>query len=283
MLSRRLVLAAGLAAAAPLPAQPRTRVVALGSDVAETLFAIGAGALLVACDDTANHPPAVNALPRLGYLRSLAPEPLLAARPQLVIAADGAGPDAVLRQVEAAGVPILRLPAGHAPADVAARIRLIGRAVGAAPAADRLARDILARLAAPLPAGWAAPRCLLVLAQAPGRILAAGRGTAGDAFIRLAGGHNSFAADGYKPLSPEAAITGRPAIILVPSHVAGLAGGLDRLRADPVFAGTPAGRHGQFHVIDSQAALGFGPRLPDAVAAARRALAPLATAAARAA
>lgn len=283
MLSRRLMLAAGLAAAAPLPAQPRRRVVALGSDVAETLFAIGAGAQLVACDDTANYPAAVNALPRLGYLRSLAPEPLLAARPHLVIAADGAGPDAVLRQVEAAGIAILRLPAGHAPADVAARIRLIGRAVDAAPAADRLARDILARLAAPLPAGWAAPRCLLVLAQAPGRILAAGRGSAGDAFIRLAGGQNIFAADGYKPLSPEAAITGNPAIILVPSHVAGLAGGLDRLRGEPVFAGTQAARTGRFHLIDSQAALGFGPRLPDAVTAARRALAPLATATARAA
>lgn len=288
--SRRLVLAGSLALAAfPAAAAQRhglpapRRVVALGSDVAETLFAIGAGAQLVACDDTANFPAAVNALPRLGYLRSLAPEPLLAARPELVIAADGAGPDAVLRQVAAAGVTILHLPAGYTPADVAARIRLIGQAVGAAPAADQLARAVLARLATPLPAGWAAPRCLLVMAQAPGRILAAGQGSAGDAFIRLAGGRNMFTADGYKPLSAEAAITGSPAIILVPSHVAGMAGGLDRLRSEPVFAGTPAGRSGRFHVIDSQAALGFGPRLPDAVAAARRALAPLAAVAARAA
>ncbi len=282
--SRRLVIAGGIAvAAAPAAAQPGLRVVALGSDVAETLFAIGAGRHLVACDDTANFPAAVNALPRLGYLRSLAPEPILAARPSLVIAADGAGPDAVLRQVESTGIRILRLPAGYMPANVATRIRLIGAAVGAAAAAERLAQTVLARLAAPLPAGWAPPRCLLVLAQAPGRILAAGQGSAGDSFIALAGGRNIFTAQGYKPLSPEAAITGAPAIILVPSHVVGLAGGLDRLRADAVFAGTPAARAGRFHIIDSQAALGFGPRLPDAVAAARRALAPLAAAATRAA
>ncbi|WP_439547306.1 heme/hemin ABC transporter substrate-binding protein [Sandarakinorhabdus sp.] len=289
MINRRRLIARGLALAAlpslapglapslsPALAQPARRVVALGSDVAETLFAIGAGAAVVATDDTANFPAAAESLPKLGYLRSLAPEPIIAARPGLIIAADGAGPDAVLRQVESAGVTILRLPAGHAPADVAARIRLIGNAVGAAAAADRLARDVLARLALPLPARWAPPRCLLVLAQAPGRILAAGQNSAGDSFIRLAGGQNIFRADGYKPLSAEAAIAGTPAIIIVPSHVIGLAGGLERLKADPVFAGTPAGRTGRFHVVDSQAALGFGPRLPDAVAAARKALAPLA-------
>jgi iron complex transport system substrate-binding protein len=279
MLTRRFLIGSGLAlAAAPAFAQPARRVVALGSDVAETLFAIGAGNQLVATDDTATFPAAAGKLPKLGYLRSLAPEPILAARPGLIIAADGAGPDAVLRQVEAAGVKILRLPAGYAPADVANRIRLIGSAVGAAPAAERLARAVLGRLAQPLPAGWAAPRCLLVLAQVPGRILAAGPNSAGDSFIRLAGGRNIFTADGYKPLSAEAAIAGAPAIIIVPSHVVGIAGGLDRLKADPVFAGTPAGRAGRFHVVDSQAALGFGPRLPDAVAAARKALAPLAAA-----
>jgi iron complex transport system substrate-binding protein len=274
---RRSLLAGALAlAATPSLAQPGRRVVALGSDVVETLFAIGAGGAVVACDDTANFPTAVNALPKLGYLRALAPEPILAARPGLVIAADGAGPDAVLRQVEAAGVKLLRLPAGHAPADVVARIRLIGQAVGAGPAAERLAGAVLAKLARPLPAGWTPPRALLILAQAPGRMLAAGQNSAGDSFMRLAGARNIFVAEGYKPLAAEAAIAGAPAIILVPSHVVGIAGGLERLKADPVFAGTPAARAGRFHIIDSQAALGFGPRLPEAVAAARLALAPLA-------
>ncbi len=279
LITRRLLIGSWVAlAAAPGFAQPARRVVALGSDVAETLFAIGAGKMVVATDDTANYPAAVNSLPKLGYLRSLAPEPILAARPGLIIAADGAGPDAVLRQVAAAGVKILQLPAGYAPADVANRIRLIGNAVSAAPAADRLARDVLARLERPLPAGWSAPRALLILAQAPGRVLAAGQNSAGDSFIRLAGGRNIFIAEGYKPLSAEAAIAGAPAIIIVPSHVLNIAGGLDRLKADPVFAGTPAGRAGRFHVVDSQAALGFGPRLPDAVASARKALAALAAA-----
>lgn len=167
MLSRRLVLASGLAlAAAPLAAQPSARrIVALGSDVAETLFAIGAGAMVVATDDTATYPAAAASLPKLGYLRSLAPEPILAARPDLIIAADGAGPDAVLRQIESAGVRILRLKPGYDAADVAARIRTIGAAVGRAAPAGALATDLLKRLAMPLPQGWSAPACLLVLAQ----------------------------------------------------------------------------------------------------------------------
>jgi iron complex transport system substrate-binding protein len=288
MLSRRRLLAGSVSgsvfgslalAAAPLCAQPRPRaprIVALGSDVAETLFAIGAGAMVVATDDTSTYPAAAEALPKLGYLRSLAPEPLLAVRPDLIIAADGAGPDAVLRQIESAGVRLLRLKPGYAPAAVAARIRAIGAAVGKAPDAETLAAGLLAKLDAPLPAGWSPPACLLVLAQAPGRMLAAGQGSAGDSFITLAGGRNIFRAGGYKPLSAEAAIAGAPAVIMLPSHVIGLAGGLARIKADPVFAGTPAGRAGRFEIINSQAALGFGPRLPAAVARARTALAPLA-------
>ena len=260
-----ILLALALASGA---AQAEARIVSLGSDVTEIVFALGHGKQIVAVDDTSTWPAATAKLPKLGYLRSLAPEPILAQRPTVILAGEAAGPDAVLRQAERAGVQIIRVPEGHSAAGLAAKIRTIAAALNAKPEGERLAAATLARLSPP-PASANPPRMLLVLATAPGRVLAAGSGTAGDAFIRMVGGTNAFLAEGYKPLSAEAALAARPEVILVPSHVAGIMGGLAALTRDPVLSRTPAVRNSHIIVVDSLAAMNFGPRLPEAIAALR--------------
>jgi iron complex transport system substrate-binding protein len=260
-----LLLALALGAGA---ARAADRILTIGSDVTEIAFALGRGADVVAADDTSTWPAAAAGLPRLGYLRQLAPEPILAQRPTLVLASAGAGPEAVLRQVERAGVRIVRVPDDASAAGVAAKVRTVGAALGKAAEAEALAAAIIAGLPRTQAAGG--PRMMLVLANAPGRVLAAGQDTAGDSFIRLAGGRNSFTASGYKPLSAEAAIAAAPEVLLVPSHVLGLAGGLEALKTDPILARSPAVRTGRVLVVDSLAALNFGPRLPQAVAQLRR-------------
>lgn len=264
--ARLLVL--GLLLLAPALARAADRIVTLGSDVTEIVFALGRGEAVVAADETSTFPAAAAALPKLGYYRALAPEPLLAARPTLVLAGDGAGPEAVLRQVARAGVRVVTVPGGHDAAAVAAKIRAVGAAVGAPAGAEALARETAAALAS-APRIGPRPRMLLILASAPGRILAAGTGTAGDGFIRLAGGTNVFTAEGYRPLSAEAALAAAPEVILVPSHVVEMLGGLAAVAREPALARLPAARAGRILVIDSQAALNFGPRLPQALAAVR--------------
>lgn len=267
-IARLLALALALSLL-PSAAQARDRIVALGSDVTEILFALGKGDSVVAVDDTSTFPPAATRLPRLGYLRSLTPEPLLARNPSLILAGDGAGPEAVLRQVERAGVRVVRVGGGHDAAAVPAKIRAIGAAVGAEGEADRLARRTAAGLATARPPGSGSPRMLLLLATAPGRVLAAGQNTAGDGFIRLVGGRNMFTADGYKPLSAEAALAAAPEVILVPSHVVGIMGGIEAIRREPILARTPAARTGRIIEVESAPALNFGPRLPQAIARVR--------------
>jgi iron complex transport system substrate-binding protein len=263
------LLALAVALLLPTLAHAQERIVSLGSDVTEILFALGMGGRVVAVDDTSTFPHDASRLPRLGYLRSLTPEPLLAQRPTLVVAGDGAGPDAVLRQVERAGVRVVRVAGGHDATAVPAKIRAVGSAVGADAAADRLARTTAAALPAPRPANLSQPRMLLILANAPGRVLAAGQNTAGDGFIRLAGGRNCFTAEGYKPLSAEAAIAAAPDVIIIPSHVAEMMGGIAAVRREPILARTPAARAGRIIEVDSAQALNFGPRLPQAIASVR--------------
>jgi iron complex transport system substrate-binding protein len=258
-----LVLALGAGAA-----RAAERIITIGSDVTEIAFALGKGADVIAVDDTSTWPAAAAKLPRLGYLRQLAPEPILAQRPTLVLASAGSGPEAVLRQVERVGVRLILVPDDASAAGVAAKVRTIGAALGKPAEAEKLAAAIISGLPRAQTANG--PRMMLVLATAPGRVLAAGQETAGDSFIRLAGGRNSFTANGYKPLSAEAAIAAAPEILLVPSHVLGLAGGLEALKKDPILARTPAVQAGRILVVDSLAALNFGPRLPEAVGRLRR-------------
>ncbi len=246
-------------------ARAADRIVSLGSDATEILFALGKGGEIVGVDDTSMYPAATQKLPKLGYFRSLAPEPILAARPTLVIASDGAGPAAVLSKVGQAGVKLVQLEDPHTVAGVQAKVRAIAAATGAKAQGDKLAADIGARMAK-IPANPKQPRMMLILAQAPGRLMAAGGGTAGDSFIRLSGGTNAFSGTGYKPLSAEGALVAKPDYILIPNHVLGMAGGLDAIRKDPALSRTPAAQAGRIIVVDSLAALNFGPRLPDAVA-----------------
>ena len=257
-----LMLASAFGAGA---ARAADRIVSLGSDATEILFALGKSPQIVAVDDTSIYPAATQKLPKLGYFRALAPEPILAAGPTLVIAGDGAGPAAVLSKTAQAGVKLVQLQDPHTVAGVQAKVRAIAAATGAKAQGEKLAADIAARMAK-IPANPKQPRMMLILAQAPGRLMAAGTGTAGDSFIRLSGGSNAFSGTGYKPLSAEGALVAKADYILIPSHVLGMAGGLEAIARDPALARTPAAQAGRIIVVDSLAALNFGPRLPDAVA-----------------
>lgn len=260
-LLRALFLLLTLAAGA---AHAQTRIVTLGSDVTEIVYALGKGGDIVAVDDTSMYPAATAKLAKLGYLRQLAPEPILATRPTLILASKSAGPEAVLRQVERGGVKVVTVPDEASAAGLAAKIRTVAAALGLPGEGEKLAADTISRLPKAQPDSG--PRMILVLANAPGRILAAGTGTAGDALIRLSGGRNAFVAEGYKPLSAEAALAANPDVILVPSHVAGMLGGLESIKSDPALVRTRAVQTGKVFVVDSLSAMNFGPRLPDAVA-----------------
>src|SRR3546814_15842316 len=56
--------------------------------------------------------------------------------------------------------------------------------------------------------------------------------------------------EGYKPLSPEAAVAAAPDVLLISTRSLDLLGGRDGLRAIPEIALTPAGREGRVVVID---------------------------------
>src|SRR5690606_9168720 len=126
----------------------------------------------------------------------------------LILADPNAGPGAVLNQIEAAGVEVVRLPGGTTADDAVAQIRAVAGALGRSEVGEVPVADLQARLAeaeALVDDDGARPRVLFVLGQGPGVVSLAGTGTQADTFIRLAGGENAFGAvEGYKPMTPEA-------------------------------------------------------------------------------
>jgi iron complex transport system substrate-binding protein len=282
---RRTLL--GLAACSPLgalsaraTAAPPARIVSIGGALTETLFAIGAAGQLVGVDTTSLYPAAARALPSVGYARALSAEGLLSLKPSLVLAAGEAGPPAVLRQIEAARVPLVVLDADHRFEGVVERTVRLGELSGRAEAAGVLAAQMRAdwarsqqAVARHTAAGAARPRVLFVLSHAPNQVRLGGRNTAADAMIRYAGGINAFgAADGFKPLAPEAAVAAAPDLILATEQGLAATGGIDGLLALPGLAATPAGRTRRVVGFEALFLLGFGPRLPQAVAALADAL-----------
>jgi iron complex transport system substrate-binding protein len=261
-------------------AAPERRIVSVGGALTETLYALGAQAELVGVDTTSLYPDAARQLPSVGYARALSAEGLLSLRPTLVVATAEAGPPAVLRQIESARVPLVVLDADHRFEGLLARTQRLAELCGRAEAGRALVADLQAawtRAREPLvrhaAAGKPQPRVLFVLSHSMAQVRVSGSGTAADAMIRYAGAVNALGSvEGYKPLTPEAAIAAAPDIILTTDQGLQAAGGIDGLLKAPGLAQTPAGRARKVVAQDALLMLGFGPRLPQAVAALAEAL-----------
>lgn len=261
-----------LAVTAPASAREPAleRVVSIGGVVTELVYELGAEDRLVAVDSTSLYPPeALERLPDVGYLRALSAEPILALEPDLVLALEDAGPPEALAHLRDAGVRLEVVPNDPSPAGVAEKTHVIGAALGLEEEADRLAARLeteLTALETALEGVEPRPRVLFLLSVGRGAPMAGGRETTADGIISLAGGQNAVRAfEGFKPLSPEAALSAAPEVLLVTRSTLEALGGREALLARPEIAGTPAGETGRLVVMDALLLLGFGPRTPQAV------------------
>ena len=98
MIPRRWLLPVMIGATAGIAAARNARgavpqgLVVAGSSISETVWALGAGERIVAVDSTSRFPAPVATLPRIGYMRSLAPEGLIGLDADLMLLSEEAGP-----------------------------------------------------------------------------------------------------------------------------------------------------------------------------------------------
>ncbi|MBW1251228.1 heme/hemin ABC transporter substrate-binding protein [Pantoea allii] len=254
-----------------LPGLAVERVISIGGDVTQIIYALGGQQDLVARDSTSQHPAQVNKLPNIGYMRQLNAEGILAFKPTLVLVSELAKPSLVLQQLKEAGVNVVEVTGQNNIDAIAEKIATIGHALKRENQAKALNEKLNKQIAA-LPTQPLPVKVLFIMAHQGMNTLAAGTQTGADGAIRSAGLINAMAAvPHYQTLSQEGIVAAAPDLVVVGEDGLRTLGGEDKLWSLPGLALTPAGRHHAFFVVDEMALLDFGLDTPSAIRQLRRA------------
>ena len=247
---------------------PKSRIISVGGSITEIIYLLEAQSQLVAVDTTSMFPAEATKLAKVGYMRQLSAEGVLALRPSTVLLTSEAGPPTVIAQLRAAGVPLELMNADHSFAELISKVRTIARVVDRAAQGQKLAEQLLtewtqAQAAVRLAQSTQQKARVLFILSHSGSAQVSGAGTAADAVIQLSGGVNAMTGfNGYKPLTAEAVIAAAPSAILITQQGLDAMGGVDTLLAQPGLGLTPAGKSKRIVSVDALQLLGFGPRLP---------------------
>ncbi|MBZ9793172.1 hemin ABC transporter substrate-binding protein [Rhizobium sp. 3T7] len=248
-----------------------TRLVSVGGDVTEIIYALGEQDRLIARDTTSMYPEAAMKLPDVGYMRALSPEGILAMNPTAIIAIEGSGPPEALNVLKSASVPFETVPNAYTREGILAKIDRVGDLLGQPDKARSLEEKVGADLDAAIADAEKRPegerkRVLFILSMQGGKIMASGTDTAADGIIKLSGSVNAVGNfPGYKPLTDEAIVEAKPDVILMMNRGDGSATKNEDLLKQPALALTPAAQNKAIIRMDGLHLLGFGPRTAGAV------------------
>lgn len=241
------------------------RTVSVGGSITEILYELGADQRIVAIDSTSQYPErALKEKSNVGYMRALSPEGVLGVAPSLILALQGSGPPQTLSVLESAGVPMVMVGDEYSGEGIIRKIDLVAKAMRLEDRgqclAGRVRRDL--DMLAQWRAGIGRPiRVVFVMSFVNGRAMVAGRKTAADGIIRMAGAVNAIDQfEGYKQLEDESVVAAQPDAVLVMVRSGAEPLTAKEVFAHPGFALSPAASREAFVAMDGLYLLGFGPR-----------------------
>jgi iron complex transport system substrate-binding protein len=250
-----------------------SRIVSLSGDLTEIVFALGEGERVVAIDVTTTFPPEAAALPQVGFGQQLAPEPVLAFQPTVVLANELTAPRESIDQLRAAGIPVVVLAGGADFDQVTHKILTVAQVLGMPEEGATLAASVGREIeAATSLAATAAtmPRVAFVYSRGPQLLLLFGTGMGTNPMITGANAIDAGAETGVfgaVPLAPEMLIATAPDVIVVPEAGLQALGGFEALAKVPGVAQTPAGENQAFLAYDEAYFFNLGPRVGQALMA----------------
>lgn len=248
-----------------------SRLVSVGGDVTEIIYALGEEGKLVGRDSTSLYPEAATKLPDVGYMRQLSPEGVIGINPSAILAVEGSGPPETLAVLKNAGIPFQTVPEKFDRDGILLKIRNVGDFLGVPEKASALADQVKADLDAAVAETAKRPeserkRVMFILSAQGGKVMASGSGTAADGIIALSGAVNATGGfQGYKPLTDEAIIEAKPDVVLMMTRRGSHSASDDELFAYPALSLTPAAKNKTVIRMDGLHLLGFGPRTASAV------------------
>lgn len=254
-------------------AAPVARIVSVAPSSTEIVFALGAGARLVAVDDFSDYPAEAKGLPKVGGFKA-SPEKILSFTPDLILATTTSDLAPVL-EAQAQRVVVFE------PVDIEGVYKNI-EALGVVLDRESAARDLVKKMRARIGAvseraktAASKPRVLHEIdASDPTKIFVAGPGNFVDAMIGIAGGINVAAStqSQYPQLSAEEIIRSNPEVIVLSDAAYGATP--EVVSARPGWSAIDAVRKSRVYPIDPDIVSRPGPRLVDGIEAYAKLLHP---------
>ncbi len=242
-----------------------SRIVTLQGTLTEIIFELGLGDKVVGTDVTSNYPESVASLPKVSHSRNISSEGVLSLNPGYVIGFETSMTPETRQQIESAGVPVKLFKESFSIEGSKKLIREVAETFGANEKAEAICSKIDQDLQA-APALNSKPKVLFIYARGAGTLMVAGKNTAAQAMIELAGATNAFYEfEDFKPLTPESLVSANPDVILLFTSGLESLGGIDGLLAIQGIAQTTAGKEKRVIEMDGPLLTGFGPRVGQAV------------------
>lgn len=253
------------------------RIISLSPSTTEILFAIGAGKLVVAVDDSSDYPPEVRRLPKVGPFMRPSIEAMVKHHPDLIVLASVVLPMSEVEALEGKVRAPIFVMSPRRVSDIASAIERIGLLIGkqreAKSVADKMRSDIK-RITAMLPKHARKPSVFIEVSPPP-NLMGVGAGNFIDDAIELAGGYNAVrqlnSKSEFPTISLEALMVLNPDVYILARH-----GRLNSARViyevkrRAGFEHLKAVRTGRVYAIDADLIFRPGPRITLGIAELHR-------------
>jgi iron complex transport system substrate-binding protein len=243
-----------------------SRIVPLGGDIAQTVYALGLAENVVGVDTSGAVLPESKGKPTFGNARSLNSEGILAQRPTVAVGSASVGPRTAIDQLKSAGVPVVLVPDSGKPEDALTRIQVIATALGVPEKGKTLADRTGGEIATAKAKGAQAadkPRVAFLYIRGQANLYQiGGKGLGPDSMITAAGGIDTGTELGIEmsgALTPESMVAAKPDVILVFQKGLDSVGGVEGVLKLPGVAQTPAGLNKKVVAMDDLELGGGGP------------------------
>ena len=252
--------------------QPVERIISIATPNTEILFALGLGHRVVGVSQYCNYPPEALEVEKVGSVRSLHYEKIVALSPDLLLGGGLTTQDAITK-LEELGIPVVILD----PVDIEgifADIELVGKLTATENEAENLVSQLRQRKMALVSKTETLNNKPRVYLQIDPSLRTVGPGSWIDELINLAGGSNIAAGSAlaYPMLSSEIIIELNPEIIILADTDLGTSP--ETVKAQPGWGAITAVKNDDIYIIDRDIISRAGPRVIDGLEALIRIIHP---------
>lgn len=239
--------------------QAPASVVTLVPSETETIFAIGAGELVVGVDEWSNYPEETASIAKVGDMTTNI-EAVTALNPELVLASSTMNTDAIVKLRELGIVVYATDPKTYD--EVVAKIDELGKIMNKQQEAGAVSARMLGVKEQVAEAVKDAERKKVYLEFSPGYTV--GSGEFLDELITLAGGQNiASGTPGWYEVNAEEVITQNPQLIIYPDFGEEKSSIVAAIEARPGWEAIDAVQNGQLFAVTNDPLVRVGPRLAD--------------------